>query len=115
MPDAPARRYQAVDHVREHLTEAADEGALYIRKLLRGEIENTKDNRALGSEARAAMGAFTRYEATLSARDQTSVVVSKMLAGDDPEEFRRYIKASLPEHSAVRVIDLRLEPGGKTA
>lgn len=109
------RRYKAEDNVRQHLTEAADEGALYIRKLLRGEIENTKENRALGSEARAAMGAFTRYEATLSARDQTSVVVSKLLAGDSTEDFQRYIKASLPTHAAVREIDLRLPESSKSA
>lgn len=105
------KRYEVTDHIRTHLTEAADEGALYIRKLLRGELENTKDNRALGAEARAAMGAFTRYEATLSARDQTSVVVSKLLAGDDREAFERYVKASLPDHAAVREIDLRLTEG----
>jgi hypothetical protein len=104
-------RYEAVHHVRDHLIEAADEGALFIRRLLRGEIENTKDNRALAADARGALGAFTRYEATLSARDQTSVVVSKLLAGDNPEEFRRYIRASLPSHSAVREIPLQLEDG----
>jgi hypothetical protein len=109
------RRYNATDHVRDNMTSAADEGAIFLRKLLRGEIENTGDNRALAATARGALGAFTRYEATLSARDQTSVVVSKLLAGDDPEEFQRYVKASLPDHPAIREIDLRLEAGGKIA
>lgn len=100
------RRYNPVDHIRGNLTAAADEGALFITKLLRGAIENSKDNRALGAEARAAIAAFTRYEATLSARDQTSVVVSKLLAQDNAEEFRRYIEASLPDHPVVRVIEI---------
>lgn len=102
------KQYDANTHVRDHLTEAADEGALFIRRLLRGEIENTKDNRALAADARGALGAFTRYEATLSARDQTSVVVSKLLAGDNAEEFQRYIKASLPTHAAVREVPLQI-------
>src|SRR6266508_4373200 len=96
------RTYEAGDHVRQHMTEAADEGALFLRKLFRGEVEATKDNQQLATHARGAMGAFTRYEATLSARDQTSVVVSKLLAGENPDEFQRYIKASLPGHPAVR-------------
>jgi hypothetical protein len=108
-------RYQPGDHVRDHLTEAADEGASYITKLLRGAIENTKENRALAAEARAALGAFTRYEATLSAREQTSVMVSRMLAGDNAEDFQRYIKASMPDHAAVRMIDLRLPSGDADA
>jgi hypothetical protein len=101
-------RYRAQDHIRDHLRDAADEGALFIRRLLRGEIENTADNRALGTEARAALGAFTRYEATLSARDQTSVVVSKLLAGDNREAFEDYVRASLPAHPAVRAIPARI-------
>jgi hypothetical protein len=105
------RQYDATDHVRQHMTEAADEGALYIRRLLRGEIENTKDTRELATQARAALGSFTRYEATLSARDQTAVVVSKMLAGDNVDEFRKYIAASMPDHPAIRVVDLALASG----
>jgi hypothetical protein len=105
------QRYEPTERIRTHLIEAADEGAVFIRKLLRGEIENTKDNRALAADARGALGAFTRYEATLSARDQTSVIVSKMLSGDNPEDFQRYIRASLPNHPAVREIDLRLGDG----
>ena len=102
--------YRASDHVREHLVEAADESALLLRKLMRGEIDPTKENLQLAQHARGALGAFTRYEATLSARDQTSVIVSKLLAGENPEEFQRYISASLPDHPAVRVVPL-LESG----
>ena len=103
--------YEAVNHVRQHLTEAADEGALFLRRLLRREIETTKDNLQLATHARGAIGGFTRYEATLSAREQNSLIVSKLLAGESREEFQRYITASLPDHPAVRVIDLRLEAG----
>lgn len=101
--------YEASEHVRDHLIEAADESALLLRKLMRGEIESTKENLQLAQHARGALGAFTRYEATLSAREQTSVVVSKLLAGDNPDEFRRYVAASLPDHAAVRMVPLLTE------
>lgn len=105
------KMYDASEHIREHLTQAADEGALFLRKLLRGEVELTRDNLSLATQARAAIGGFARYEATISNREQTSVVVSKMLAGESTEDFRRYVKASLPDHPAVREIDLRLPTG----
>jgi hypothetical protein len=106
-------RYEANVHVREHMTEAADEGAIFLTKLFRGAIEANKDNQLLATHARGALGAYTRYEATLSARDQTSVVVSKLLAGENPEEFQRYIAASLPDHPAVREVNLKLVSGAK--
>jgi hypothetical protein len=104
-------RYDATAHIRAHLFEAADEGALFLRRILRGEVEPTKDNMQLATHARGALGAFTRYEATLSARDQTSVVVSKLLAGENADDFQRYITASLPDHPAIRNIELRLVVG----
>jgi len=99
-------------NIRSHLEQAADEGAIFIQRLLRGEVEPTRENLLLATAARGAMGAFTRYEATISNREQTSVVVSKLLAGDSREDFGRYVAASLPDHPAVRVVNLRLDAGG---
>lgn len=110
MADTP-KRYNAGERVREHLTEAADEGALFLRKLFRGEVEPTKENLNLATQARGAVGGFTRYEATLSAREQNNIILSRFLAAEDPEEFKRYVKASMPEHPAVRVVDLKLASG----
>lgn len=100
------KRYEAKDHVRTNLLNAANEGALYLTRLFRGEITPDKEALTLGSLAKGATGAFTRYEATLSARDQTSVVVSKLLAGENSEALQQYIAASLPDHPAVRIIEL---------
>ena len=107
----PVQRSTPDQRTRLAMRESCDEGSIFVTKLLRGALEPTKENLQLGQIARGAQGAFTRYEATLSARDQTSVVVSKMLAGDNTEEFRRYVKAAMPEHPAVREITLRIPAG----
>lgn len=99
--------YIAAEHVDQHITEAGDEGALYIRKLLRGEVDFTKETPLLLAAARAAVGSYSRVQATQSAREQTSAVISRMLAGDDRDELREFVKASLPEHPAVRILKLK--------
>ena len=53
-----SKQYSAADHVRSHLVEAADEGAVFIRKLLRSEIEASDTNLQLAAVARGAINGF---------------------------------------------------------
>lgn len=73
----------ATAKVEQHLDTVAEESLLLLTKVFRGSVRmDEPENRILASTAASMVGAWTRYEATKSQREQTVLVRSAIFARD---------------------------------
>lgn len=82
--------------VEKNLDTVAEEALLFLTKAFRGAVRmDEPENRVLASTAGAMVGAWTRYEATKSQREQTELVRSAIFVRDLGGKQTDYI-ADLP-------------------
>lgn len=69
--------------VPDRLDTATEESLMFLTKAFRGAVSLTdSENRVLLGAASATVGAWSRYQATLSAQRQTDVALANMFARD---------------------------------
>ena len=69
--------------ITKHLDTATEESLLFLTKALRGVVRmDEPENRALLGAATSTVGAWSRYQATESARQQTELVRANIFARD---------------------------------
>jgi len=69
--------------VERQLDAVAEESAIFLVKAFRGAVRmDEPENRILASAASSGIGAWTRYEATKSQRQQTDIIRSAIFARD---------------------------------
>lgn len=74
---------EGTTRVERQLDTLAEEGGIFLVKAFRGAIRmDEPENRILASAASSGIGAWTRYEATKSQRQQTDIIRSAIFARD---------------------------------
>lgn len=85
------------------LDTATEESLLFLTKAFRGAVRlDEQENRVLLAAATATVGAWSRYQATESARQQTAIIRANIFARDLGGKPSDYIEdAPLPQLKSV--------------
>lgn len=89
--------------IRKHLDTATEESLLFLTKAFRGAVKmDEPENRVLLGAASSTVGAWSRLQATDSARMQTEIVRANIFARDLGGNVSDYIEdAPKPKLAAV--------------
>src|SRR5688572_30439535 len=85
--------------------DVADLSLAVIERFLKDDSEDELTVRALAriKYASTMISAFAKLEQTNGARQALSFAMARELS-DNPEEFRRYVTVSMPEHPMTKVL-----------
>ena len=89
------------DNTVQQLNVAAEEGLRYLIKAFRGAVDtDDKGVRSLLAASGSVVGAWSRYQATESARSQTAIIRANIFARDLGGTVTSYL-ADAPEPKAL--------------
>jgi hypothetical protein len=97
-----------------NLTEAANESLMFLTKAFRGAVRlDEGESKRLLHAATATVGAWSRYEATQSNREQTRMAMAAMLAREEGGSTLQWMRRTMPNHSVVRSLTPTALPSGE--
>lgn len=96
----------------DHLTEATNESLIFLTRAFRGAVRlDDGDNKRLLAAATSTVSAWSRYEATQSAREQTRFAMAGVLARESGKTVGELMQVTMPQHSVARQLGAGSDEG----